>query len=107
MEDNKCHSSEDGKSSSEENQDQINIFTNKIYQKNNSKKLLEVKSDKNYQSNYWGTYVQWLNKGRRVKKSEKSQYRIKRPRIIDGDNNVQIWSSISIFNEDQVEKIKK
>lgn len=91
---------------------QINKVTQKAYEGKNQQLLAFVAESKEYQSNEWGTFLQWKNNvARTVKKGEKG-CKISRPvkrTEVDKDTGkekqIPVLKRYSVFNIQQTEKL--
>ncbi len=89
-----------------------NTKTGNPYTGSNAGHLLNVRKEKEYKSNIWGTFLQWRDKKRTVTKGEQG-YKIIRPVTkklveLDDDGNEQeipVRKFYRVFNEEQTEKL--
>lgn len=92
----------------------FNIVTNKIYEGQNQLELNAYVKKNSYKSKKWGTFLQWRDLGKRIKKGEHGVHIFKGFGEFDGKNKegkriteTRPLGFANIFNEDQVENIKK
>ncbi len=87
-----------------------NIVTKNTYQNSNLEALEEAAENLGFQSRIWGTFLQWKNVGRTVKKGEKGTQIIKpvETKIIN-QNGKEIEKKIvrryTIFNYEQTKEL--
>ena len=91
-----------------ENQEK-NIISNNEYLGENQVELHQRRIEKNYESALWGTYLQWKQVGRTVKKDEKGTVIFRPVRVKNGtheDGSERFKSSrkhFNVFNFEQTE----
>lgn len=88
-----------------------NISTKNTYQNSNLEALEEVATELGFESRIWGTFLQWKNIGRTVKKGEKGTQIIKPvEKKIVNQHGKEIEKMIvrryTIFNLEQTKEIK-
>ena len=93
---------------------QINKVTQKPYEGKNQQLLAVVAEEKEYQSNEWGTFLQWKNNISRVVKKGEKGCRISRPvkkMEVDKDTGkekqIPVLKRYSVFNIQQTEELIK
>ena len=93
---------------------QINKVTQKPYEGKNQQLLAVVAEEKEYQSNEWGTFLQWKNAISRVVKKGEKGCRISRPvkkMEVDKDTGkekqIPVLKRYSVFNIQQTEELIK
>lgn len=88
----------------------INISTKNTYQNTNLETLEETAQALGFESRIWGTYLQWKNEGRTVKKGEKGTKIIKlvKKQIVNQfgkDIEKKIVRRYTIFNFEQTKEL--
>jgi antirestriction protein ArdC len=87
-----------------------NISTKNTYQNSNLEALEEVAQDRGFDSRIWGTFLQWKNINRTVKKGETGTRIIKpvEKKIVNQDGKKiekLIVRRYTIFNLDQTKEV--
>ena len=85
-----------------------NIITNNNYQGKNEIALIEAKAIKGYTSDVWGTFLQWKDKGRFIRKGEKGirLQKFSDKDIENKDGKIKrsfFVKSFTVFNQEQTE----
>jgi antirestriction protein ArdC len=87
-----------------------NISSNATYQNTNLEALEETAADRGFESRIWGTFIQWKNIGRCVKKGETGTKIIKpvdkKIVTVDGKKiEKKVVRRYTIFNLDQTTEL--
>lgn len=83
-----------------------NIATNQPYQGNNQMELQIIKNNKRYVSNAWGTFLQFKELGRKVKKGEHG-YRLMKLVLSGSEEDKKTYPKrFVVFNLDQTEGVE-
>lgn len=88
------------------NTTQINPISGTVYRNTNALHLAEVQEEQAYSTNEWGTFLQWRDKGYRVKKGSKGVKIQKIVEFTDEHGKDQKRPRFyAVFNRDQVEPV--
>lgn len=89
-----------------------NVITQNTYQNTNLEALQEVAEERGYTAIIWGTFPQWKNVGRTVKKGEKGTVIIKvvKTKMINQQGEEvpkKVVRRYTIFNLEQTTELEK